>query len=190
MSDYFEIAITVENEDQKNQLVALLSDIGFEGFQEDNKILLAYAAVDDFDQVMMESILKTYNLSYLQSVIKPKNWNEEWEAGFEPVIIHDFCAIRASFHSPVAGVSHEIIITPKMSFGTGHHATTYMMIEAMSVLNFTGMKVLDFGTGTGVLAILASKMGAAVIEAVDYDEWSIENGRENIVRNNCSNISL
>jgi ribosomal protein L11 methyltransferase len=106
------------------------------------------------------------------------------------VIVDDFVAIRADFHEPVRGVEHEIIVTPKMSFGTGHHATTYMMIQQMRQIDFTGKRVFDFGTGTGILAILAEKMGAKKIVAVDNDDWSIENAGENIQRNNCSLIEL
>jgi ribosomal protein L11 methyltransferase len=98
--------------------------------------------------------------------------------------------IRAAFHQQVPHVKHEIIITPKMSFGTGHHATTYMMIEQMEALDFTGKSVADFGTGTGVLAILAEKLGAISIDAIDNDDWSIENSIENVAANNCSNINL
>jgi ribosomal protein L11 methyltransferase len=106
------------------------------------------------------------------------------------VIVNDFVAVRADFHKPIKNVQHEIIITPKMSFGTGHHATTYMMIENMRTIDFTNKRVLDFGTGTGVLAILAKKLGADEILAIDNDKWSIDNARENIEKNNCEGIEL
>jgi ribosomal protein L11 methyltransferase len=106
------------------------------------------------------------------------------------VVVDEFCAIRADFHEPIQNVAHEIVITPKMSFGTGHHATTYMMIQQMKDMDFAGKTVFDFGTGTGILAILAEKLGAANIMAIDVDEWSIENARENIERNGCSKISV
>ena len=105
-------------------------------------------------------------------------------------MVDDFVGIRADFHEPVAGVEHEIVITPKMSFGTGHHATTFMMIQQMREIDFTGKSVFDFGTGTGILAILAEKQGASKIFAVDYDEWSIENAKENLAKNNCSKFVL
>jgi ribosomal protein L11 methyltransferase len=104
--------------------------------------------------------------------------------------VDHFVAVRADFHEPIKDVKYEIIITPKMSFGTGHHATTYMMMEQMRDANFTDKIVFDFGTGTGVLAILAEKMGAKKIMAIDSDEWSIENANENIKRNNCTAIEL
>lgn len=106
------------------------------------------------------------------------------------MIVHDFAAIRAHFHAPAEGVQHEVIITPKMSFGTGHHATTFMMIEYMSELDCQNKSVLDFGTGTGVLAILAEKLGASKIVAIDNDDWSIDNSKENIEVNGCRNIEL
>jgi ribosomal protein L11 methyltransferase len=125
-----------------------------------------------------------------KEVIAPRNWNAEWEQNFQPVIIDGFCGIRAHFHAPLNNVQHEIIITPKMSFGTGHHATTYLMIQSMEQFDFKEKNVLDFGTGTGVLAILAERLGAATITAIDNDEWSITNAEENIALNHCSNITL
>ena len=113
---------------------------------------------------------------------------QEWESQLQPVTINNFAGIRASFHKPLENVEHEIIITPKMSFGTGHHATTFLMIELMQKINFKNKKVLDFGTGTGILAILAEKLGAASVLAIDYDEWSINNASENIEANNCKRI--
>lgn len=190
MTDYIEVAIKIENEDQKDMLVARLSEIGFEGFEENEKLLKAYIPKNDFVEEHTKSILDSQALAYSKSVINQKNWNEEWETGFEPVTIGNFCAIRASFHAPVPEMLHDIIITPKMSFGTGHHATTHLMIEAMGSINFQNKTVIDFGTGTGVLAILAEKLGASFIEAVDNDDWSIENGKENIQMNNCKAISL
>jgi ribosomal protein L11 methyltransferase len=122
--------------------------------------------------------------------IPEQNWNAVWESNFEPVVVDDFCAVRADFHQPIKNVQHEIIITPKMSFGTGHHATTYMMIEQMSNIDFTKKRVFDFGTGTGILAILAQKLGAASITASDNDEWSIENAEENFQKNDVHSIIL
>ena len=104
------------------------------------------------------------------------------KADFQPVVIDDFCAVRAHFHEPIASVEHEIIITPKMSFGTGHHATTYMMMQQMREIDFKDKTVFDFGTGTGILAILAEKLGATTIDAIDVDEWSFENAKENALQ--------
>ena len=118
--------------------------------------------------------------------IEEKNWNEEWEKSFRPVVIEGFCAVRADFHDPITDVQYELVITPKMSFGTGHHATTFMLLQAMRSVPFRGKRVLDFGTGTGVLAILAERLGAGQVLAIDHDDWSIANARENIAGNGCS----
>lgn len=124
------------------------------------------------------------------TVIEQQNWNEDWEKSFTPVTVSGFCTIRATFHKPDTSVLHDIIITPKMSFGTGHHATTQLMLQQMSTCDFEGKSVFDFGTGTGVLAILAEKLGAKEIVAVDNDEWSYENTLENIGYNNSKHIKV
>ena len=176
--------------EQNEILVALLSNIGFEGFEESDNLLKAFIKETDFIKEEVDTIGNNLNLSYTSSVIEQQNWNAQWESSFEPVIINDFAAVRAGFHEPVKNVQHEIIITPKMSFGTGHHATTYLVMEQMSKLDFTGKTVLDFGTGTGILAILAEKMGAKEILAIDNDEWSINNAKENLVLNHSKNITI
>ena len=122
--------------------------------------------------------------------IPDQNWNQVWENNYEPVQVGNFAGIRAQFHQPLAGVKFELLITPKMSFGTGHHATTYMMLDWMREFDFTGKTVLDMGTGTGVLAIMAEKLGASRIIAIDIDDWSIENAKENIEVNGCRRIQL
>ena len=189
-NDYIELAITTQSEEESDVLIARLSGIGFEGFEEEKNLLKAFIAAKDFNKELLQPIMNEGGLNYTTAVIQYKNWNEEWEAGFEPVTIGDFCTIRAAFHKAVEGVKHDIIITPKMSFGTGHHATTYLMIEAMRQIALEGKSVFDFGTGTGVLAILAEKMGANIIEAIDVDNWSIENGEENLQQNKCKKILL
>jgi ribosomal protein L11 methyltransferase len=176
--------------EQNELLVALFANEGFESFEETDTALKAFIKEAEFSQTILDEIVNPLNLSYTYSVIPQQNWNAQWESSFEPIVVNNFVAIRASFHQPKKNVKHEIIITPKMSFGTGHHATTYMMIEQMRALDFTGKTVLDFGTGTAVLAILAEKMDAQQIDAIDYDEWSIENSIENISANNCSKINL
>ena len=186
------IQVEVHNTDnEKNELlVALLSHAGFESFEELDTSLKAFIKENEFDQTALDEIITPLNLNYTSSVIPQQNWNAQWEASFEPIVVSNFVGIRAAFHQPVNDVKYEIIITPKMSFGTGHHATTYMMIEQMEDLDFTNKTVVDFGTGTAVLAILAEKMGASFIDAIDYDEWSIENAAENAAANNCIKINL
>ena len=137
---------------------------------------------------MLHGLLSPWQLNARQERLPERNWNEEWEKNFEPVVVDGFCGIRAFFHPPAAGVEYDLIITPKMSFGTGHHATTYMMLSAMRHLEFNDQPVLDFGTGTGVLAILAEKLGASDVLAIDHDDWCIENAEENIQENNCSHV--
>lgn len=144
------------------------------GSKKKNLILKPFIPVDNFDETLFDKIVQSNNLSFTTSIIKETNWNQLWESNFNPIIISDFAAIRADFHKPIGEVKHEIIITPKMSFGTGHHATTYMMIHQMKEMDFTNKTVLDFGTGTGILSILAEKLGAAKVIAIDNDEWSIK----------------
>lgn len=168
-------------------LVAELADIGFYAFEQNDDELAAYILQKDFDEAAFKKMLPG-NAAYKIATIKEKNWNEEWESNFYPVIVEGFVGVRASFHDSIKNVKHEIIITPKMSFGTGHHATTHLMMESMQRLGFSGKTVLDFGTGTGILAILAEKSGASAVIAIDNDEWSISNARENITANECTSI--
>lgn len=190
MNSYQQVTISVAKSDLKDILIALLADAGYEGFVEEAKLLKAYIIFKEFDAAILDNLVAPFDLAYTLEEIQQRNWNAEWEAGFEPVVVNDFCGIRADFHEPVSGVQFDIVVTPKMSFGTGHHATTYMMVEAMQKLDFPGKKVLDFGTGTGILAILAEKMGARRVKAIDNDSWSIDNAGENISRNHCQNIHL
>jgi ribosomal protein L11 methyltransferase len=187
--DYLEFEFETQDTEELEKLVALLDEQGFEGFEEEESSLKAYIPVDKFNEAGFTSVLDLFeNIGYSKSVVEQVNWNQKWEQDFKPVVVGDFVAIRADFHRPVNGVRHEIIITPKMSFGTGHHATTYLMIQQMQHLDFRGKSVLDFGTGTGVLAILAEKLGADKVLAIDYDEWSIINTSENINRNACEKV--
>jgi ribosomal protein L11 methyltransferase len=138
----------------------------------------------------MREKIEEMGYAFTENRIQPQNWNAAWEAGFSPVIVPGFCTVRADFHEPVNDTPYEIVITPKMSFGTGHHATTRLMMAAMRGMDFNAKRVLDFGTGTGILAILASKLGAREITAIDNDEWSVENSLENVAANGAQNISV
>jgi len=188
MSATIQIDIQVTDEAVRETLIALLAEIGFDGFEELPNLLKAFIAEADFNNELLKEVLGNHN--YTKSTIEKQNWNLLWESNFEPVQVADFVGIRASFHPPFEGVTHEIIITPKMSFGTGHHATTYLVMEAMRALDFKGKSVYDFGSGTGILAILAEKLGAENILAVDNDDWCIENSIENIVINQCQRITI
>lgn len=188
--NYLQLDFETSDRQSSEMLIALLAQSGFEGFEEETNSLKAYTREEDFDEVKLAGILKIIPVKFRRTVIQHENWNAQWESSFEPILVNDFVAIRAGFHQPVKNAKHEIIITPKMSFGTGHHATTYLMISQMSHLIFADKSVLDFGTGTGVLSILAEKMGATDICAIDNDEWSIENAMENISANNCRRIKV
>ena len=190
MATYIQIEFQSISSEQSDLLIAQLSEIGFNGFEEEDNSLKAFIPANDFIQIAVKGIAASHNLSFTQTTIEETNWNAVWESNFQPVVVNDFVGIRAGFHEPITGVEHEIVITPKMSFGTGHHATTFMMIQQMREIDFAGKTVFDFGTGTGILAILSEKLGASKIVAVDYDQWSIENAEENLVRNNCSRVVL
>ncbi|HXB95174.1 MAG TPA: 50S ribosomal protein L11 methyltransferase [Puia sp.] len=171
-------------------LIALLADRGFEGFEQEEGLLRAYVPEAEFDADEVGALMTSFGVQFSVSRIREKNWNEVWERSFQPVVVEGFCAVRAQFHAPIPDVPYDLVITPKMSFGTGHHATTYMMLEAMQRLPLPGSRVLDFGTGTGVLAILAERLGAASVLAIDNDDWSIANAQENVQANGCSRITV
>lgn len=189
--NHLEFDFETETREQQEQLVALLNNQGFDGFEEDEHSLKAYVPEDAFDESSFREVLELFStISYIKTTVEKENWNQKWEADFKPVVILDFVALRAGFHKSITGVKHEIIITPKMSFGTGHHSTTQLMIQQMQKLDFQNKTVFDFGTGTGVLAILAEKLGALSTLAVDYDEWSIINAKENIETNKCRAVEV
>ena len=190
MNNYIQINIEINNPQQSEMLIAQLSQSGFDGFEENENLLSAYIKEDAFNEADLREIIDQHQLKFSRSLIAQKNWNEEWEKNFEPVTIDDFVTIRAGFHPPSVNVEHEIVITPKMSFGTGHHATTFMMMQQMRSINFKDKLVFDFGTGTGILSILAEKLGATKVVAIDNDEWSINNAIENVETNHCKKILL
>lgn len=188
--DYIEVSVPNAEKEIMDILVAELAAIGFEGFENDETLLKAYISSGLFEEEPLNDVLTSYNVTAQIHTIQQQNWNAEWESNFQPVTVEGFCTIRADFHEPDNSVEHDIIITPKMSFGTGHHATTQLMILQMKDMDFTGKDVLDFGTGTGVLAILAKRLGAAETMAIDTDEWSYGNTLENIERNGATGIDV
>jgi ribosomal protein L11 methyltransferase len=190
-NNFFQFDFELPNQEESDKLIAMLAEQGFDGFVEEEDLLIAFIPELQFNQEAFEQVLEKFSiLSYTKSDIENINWNKKWETEFEPVLVDHFVAIRAHFHQPIKNVQHEIIITPKMSFGTGHHATTYLVMKHMESLDFKNKTVFDFGTGTGILAILAEKLGAASVFAIDYDEWSITNTEENIEQNNCRHIEV
>lgn len=190
MANHIELTFAVTDTEVQQVLIAQLAEAGFEGFEETENCLKAFISETAYPEVDVQRIADAQQVSFTTALIPAQNWNAVWESNFDPVVVDDFVAIRAGFHQPVEGVETEIVITPKMSFGTGHHATTFMMMRQMRQLSFPGKSVFDFGTGTGVLAILAEKLGATDIYAIDYDEWSIDNARENGENNQCKHIRL
>jgi len=196
MADYTQIEFEHLSTGQKEIIIALLSEMKYEGFEEVEDLLKAFIPSAFYDENELTTFCERHGLFFSRSKVEDKNWNTHWESNFHPVTIghsidnKPWVAVRAMFHEPIVNASHELIITPKMSFGTGHHATTSMMMKMMSELDFTDKMVLDFGTGTGVLAILSEKLGAARIIAIENDEQSIKNANENLDSNNCSRIQL
>ena len=175
-------------------LMAEIAETGFDSFLETDKGFEAYVENDQFDKKQLADIQQKYKhvkpLLLFEDRIQKQNWNEEWEKNLQPIIVEDQCLIRAEFHKIEKKYPYEIIITPKMSFGTGHHQTTYLMIKSQLQLDHDKKRVMDAGCGTGILSIMASKRGAASVEAFDIDEWSVINGQENIENNRCTNIHL
>lgn len=188
--NHIQIIITVNNPDLQDILIAQLENIGYNGFEQDEQYVKAYIFENEFNKAALEDLLEPQQFQFIKNIIAKQNWNEVWESNFQPVIVDNFVGIRAHFHNRLQNVKHEIVITPKMSFGTGHHATTFQVMQLMESINFENKTVFDFGTGTGILAILAEKLGAAAVYAVDNDDWCIENATENIEQNNCKNIKI
>ena len=174
-------------------LIAELGYAGFESFVENEEGIVAYIQKSDWSVDILKDIeiLQNENfiISFQYKEIEQQNWNATWEENFDPIQIDNQCVVRAPFHD-IPEVIYDIVIEPKMSFGTGHHETTHMMLDYILNTDFKGRTVLDMGSGTGVLAILASMKGATQIDAIDIDNWCYLNAKENVSRNQCENIAL
>ena len=172
-------------------LVAYIAEIDFESFEDTDSGVKAYIPSLSFDEAKLKQVCDDLGLEvkFTFKDIEDENWNEKWETNFQTVVIDNRCGIRASFHQPL-DVEHEVIITPKMSFGTGHHATTFGMMANMLSIDFKGKRVLDMGCGTAVLAILAEKLGAKDVLAIDIEEWAFNNSKENTEVNGSKNIRI
>ncbi len=191
--NYINLSATIKPlEVGRDILVAELSEIGFESFVETENGLEAYIQSNQFKLEAVKNLRiinnSEFTVAYSTKTIEDQNWNEAWEKSFNPINVENRCYIRAKFHEKPTDIEFDIIIDPKMSFGTGHHETTYLMIKRLLALDVTNKKVLDMGCGTGVLAILAKMKNAKYIEAIDIDEWAYNNTIENIRNNNCKEI--
>jgi ribosomal protein L11 methyltransferase len=175
--------------DLQEILVALLGELSFEIFEEGPEALQAFVQMPPDVAAFsaeVEEIVAPFQVEFTVQEIPYQNWNSIWESNFQPIAVGDFCGVRADFHAPMEGVQHEIIINPKMAFGTGHHETTHMVMQLMEDIDFKDKYVFDFGCGTGILAILAAKLGATHIDAVDIEPPSFENTLENAKINQVS----
>ncbi|NNL16757.1 MAG: 50S ribosomal protein L11 methyltransferase [Flavobacteriaceae bacterium] len=174
-------------------LVAELGYAGFESFVETETGVIAYIRKIEWHPSILEDIQilnsEEFSITYAQEEIEQINWNQEWEKNFKPIVVEDLCTVRATFHEE-PNTAFDIVIEPKMSFGTGHHETTHMMIQHILKTDFINKSVLDMGSGTGVLAILSEMKGAKAIDAIDIDNWCYLNSLENTERNKCQNISV
>lgn len=196
--NYIEVTVNIEpyKEESAQIITALLAQLPFESFEETEKGVKAYCQEPDFDKSLTQEMLNSIEwedakITFTSTKIPKVNWNAEWEKNFfNPICIEDKCLIRSTFHKNTPSVPYEIIIDPKMSFGTGHHSTTTLMVKQILKLDLTNKSILDMGCGTGILAILARMRGANPVMAIDIDEWSVENTQENILLNNTSDIKV
>ncbi len=174
-------------------LIAQLGETGFESFVEEDEVVLAYIQKDEWSVGILKNVQilenPMFDIKHEHKEIQQENWNATWEQNFHPIVVDDICMVRAPFHEK-KDVKYDIVIEPKMSFGTGHHETTYMMLQHILELDFENKSVLDMGSGTGVLAILAAMRGAKPVDAIDIDNWCYLNAKENISRNGLDFINV
>lgn len=192
--EYVEVQIEGFEASASESLVAALLGIDYDSFSEEDTHFRAYIPASEYHEEKLKEILSSLfpdqQVKFTVCRLEDKDWNAEWERNYEPVLIAGKCMIRAPFHPAVAGVKYDILIEPKMSFGTAHHETTALMIEWMLDEPVTGKHVLDMGCGTGVLAILAAKMSAKEVRAIDNDPWAFVNATENCQRNKLPQIHV
>lgn len=184
----FDFTLNPDTPENREILISYLDDLEFESYWEEDEVLHAYLPAEKHDPGKLTALSNTiknlFTFNYKTDQLEEKNWNELWESNFEPVSINDKCVVRAPFHDPVPDIPYELIIEPQMSFGTAHHETTAMVLNYMTSMDIQHNDVLDMGSGTGILAILAKMKGATRVIAVDNDEWAIDNTKENIQKNN------
>ena len=198
MNDYMQVRLDVEpcSEMATDILAAALAEIGYESFVPDETGVTAFVPQGKYDEVQLQSVVEQFPvegiaLSYEATFVPGQDWNEEWEKNyFKPIVVGDECVIHSTFHHDVPQARYDVLIDPKMAFGTGHHETTTLMLQAILATDFTGRAVLDMGCGTAVLAILACMKGAGPVVAVDIDEFATENAAENIRLNGVPEIEV
>ncbi len=197
--EYKEVVLTIEpfSEDVADAIAASLGDVGFDGFTQSDKELFAYIPKKDYKDGLVDQdpiiafFRQNFKITERVEDVPDKDWNAEWEAHFTPIKVDNDIMIRAGFHEADPNVKYDIVIEPKMSFGTGHHATTVLMLRSiLSLGDLSGKQVLDMGCGTGILSLLASMRGADHVVGIDIDEWSFENACENMRKNGIDNISV
>lgn len=191
---YLEYNFTISPKEPATEiLIAELGAVGFESFVENENGVVAYLQKNEWSPSILEDIFvlnsEEFTIKFSQKEVEQTNWNAEWEKNFTPIQVEDLVSIRAPFHEN-PNLKFDIVIEPKMSFGTGHHETTHMMVQHLLKLDLKDKKTLDMGCGTGILAIFAEMKGANPIDAIDIDNWCYENSLENVSRNNCSTISV
>ncbi len=189
--DFIELTVEAPRE-LADILVAELGEVGFDTFEDNDAGFCAYTTEEAFDPDAVAEIMSRYEglgeLAHSHRIITRQNWNAEWEKNFQPLIIAERVSVRAPFHPEPQGVDYDIVIMPRMSFGTGHHETTALMIESQLDVDHRGLRVLDMGCGTGILAIMAEKLGARQVLAVDVEPWTVENAADNAAENQCRTI--
>ena len=197
MNDYIEVRfdLTPCSETETDVLAALLCEIDYESFVPDESGLVAYVKKELFDELKIKTILTEFpfdnDISYKYEIVEGQDWNSEWEKNyFKPIIVKDQCVIHSSFHKDIPSLHYDIVIDPKMAFGTGHHATTSLIIEQLLEMDLVDKSVVDMGTGTGILAILASMRGASQITAIEIDPMAHANAIDNLKINNAESINL
>ena len=186
--NYLEVKFTYNSTEVNGDiLLAELTQIPFESFVENEVEIIGYILLDLWDKKALEELLylQENQVEVTINEIEQVNWNEEWEKNFDPIEVSDKCIVRATFHNIEKAYEYDLLIDPKMSFGTGHHATTHLVLKNMFDFDFKGAQVLDMGTGTGVLAVLAIKLGAEHALAIDNNPWAFDNAGDNIKLNNC-----
>jgi len=190
--DYLAVTINCP-EEARDILIAELSEMDYDSMMETESGFEAYIAENKFDSAAVDRLIRKYSdfkISYSTSRVVTRNWNEEWEKNYEPITVGNRCRVRAVFHEPDPSFPMEIVINPRMSFGTGHHSTTYLMMDHQFDIDHRGKRILDAGCGTAILAILAEKLGAREVIAYDNNGWTVENAPENVELNDCRHISI